>query len=194
MTRSVQNLFHTSPYTLYLALSCFVQVAQIASAMAAIGVQPRQRIGVFGPNSPDWMMAMQVGIVVAFSVHSTVGGWHWHWQPCAHCLAGVVISDMDIHTCTMKYACWDNVDARTHYVHIRMHAHTRTHTHTRSCTHTHTHTHTHAHAHACTHTCTHMRARTHARMHASPSTRTPTLSQAHHRATFFNHVNHARLA
>lgn len=38
------------------------QVAQLASGMAAAGVQPQERVGVFGANSPEWMMAMQVWV------------------------------------------------------------------------------------------------------------------------------------
>lgn len=36
-------------------------VGQLASGMIAAGVQPKERVGVFGANSPSWMMAMQVG-------------------------------------------------------------------------------------------------------------------------------------
>lgn len=36
------------------------KVANIASGLRALGVEPRQRVGVFGANCPEWMMAMQV--------------------------------------------------------------------------------------------------------------------------------------
>jgi len=35
------------------------QVNQIASGMAAIGASPQKKIGIFGANSPSWMMTMQ---------------------------------------------------------------------------------------------------------------------------------------
>lgn len=37
------------------------EVALLASGLRAIGVDPKQRVGVLGPNCPEWMMAMQVG-------------------------------------------------------------------------------------------------------------------------------------
>ncbi len=36
-------------------------VASLASGLRAIGVNPKQRVGVLGPNSPYWMKALQVG-------------------------------------------------------------------------------------------------------------------------------------
>lgn len=33
---------------------------QLASAYAALGLQPKDRIGVLGQNAQEWMMAMQV--------------------------------------------------------------------------------------------------------------------------------------
>lgn len=36
------------------------KVAAIASALRTLGVEARQRVGVFGANCPEWMMAMQV--------------------------------------------------------------------------------------------------------------------------------------
>lgn len=36
-------------------------VASAASGLRALGVEPQQRVGVFGANSPEWMTAMQVG-------------------------------------------------------------------------------------------------------------------------------------
>lgn len=36
------------------------QVEQLASAYAALGLQPKDRIGVLGQNAQEWMMAMQV--------------------------------------------------------------------------------------------------------------------------------------
>jgi long-chain acyl-CoA synthetase len=40
------------------------EVAQLASGLRAIGVTPKQRVGVFGPNCPSWMKAMQVSMNV----------------------------------------------------------------------------------------------------------------------------------
>jgi long-subunit acyl-CoA synthetase (AMP-forming) len=38
------------------------QVDAIGSAMAAVGVAPHGRCGVYGANSPQWMITMQVGV------------------------------------------------------------------------------------------------------------------------------------
>ena len=35
-------------------------VVNVASALRSLGVEPQQRVGVFGANSPEWMTAMQV--------------------------------------------------------------------------------------------------------------------------------------
>lgn len=35
------------------------KVAYLGSAMASIGLGPHGRVGVYGANSPEWMMAMQ---------------------------------------------------------------------------------------------------------------------------------------
>lgn len=35
-------------------------VIQIASALRGLGIEPGQRVGVFGANCPEWMIAMQV--------------------------------------------------------------------------------------------------------------------------------------
>ena len=36
------------------------QVAAIGSAMVKVGLAPHGRVGVYGANSPEWMIAMQV--------------------------------------------------------------------------------------------------------------------------------------
>ncbi len=36
------------------------EVKVIANGLAAIGVKPKQRVGILGPNCPDWMETMQV--------------------------------------------------------------------------------------------------------------------------------------
>lgn len=41
------------------ALPC-PQVAAIGSAMVKVGLEPHARVGVYGANSPQWMIAMQV--------------------------------------------------------------------------------------------------------------------------------------
>lgn len=35
-------------------------VADVAGAMLHVGMEPRGRASVFGANSPEWMIAMQV--------------------------------------------------------------------------------------------------------------------------------------
>ena len=37
------------------------KVAQIASGLVKVGLQPKGRVGIFGANSPEWMTTMQVG-------------------------------------------------------------------------------------------------------------------------------------
>lgn len=37
-----------------------VEVANLASGLRAIGVNPKHRVGVLGPNCPEWMVTMQV--------------------------------------------------------------------------------------------------------------------------------------
>lgn len=36
------------------------QVKQLASGLRAMGVNPKARVGIFGANCPEWMIAMQV--------------------------------------------------------------------------------------------------------------------------------------
>lgn len=42
------------------ALRPVLQVAAIGSAMVKVGLGPHARVGVYGANSPEWMIAMQV--------------------------------------------------------------------------------------------------------------------------------------
>lgn len=37
------------------------QAADIAGAMAHVGIAPHDRASVFGANCPEWMLVMQVG-------------------------------------------------------------------------------------------------------------------------------------
>lgn len=37
------------------------RVKEVASGLAALGLTAGQRVGVYGVNCPEWMMAMQVG-------------------------------------------------------------------------------------------------------------------------------------
>lgn len=36
------------------------QVTAVASGLRSLGVEPKQRVGVYGPNSIPWMVTMQV--------------------------------------------------------------------------------------------------------------------------------------
>lgn len=36
-------------------------VAQIAAALSGLGLARQERVGVYGANSQEWMIAMQVG-------------------------------------------------------------------------------------------------------------------------------------
>ena len=38
------------------------QAGALGSALVAVGLQPHGRVGVYGANSPEWMLAMQVGV------------------------------------------------------------------------------------------------------------------------------------
>ena len=55
------------PYTYITYQEAGSRVSQIGSAMNSVGVQPHTRVGVFGANSPEWMIAMQVGHVSSLS-------------------------------------------------------------------------------------------------------------------------------
>lgn len=50
------------------------RVNEVASGLAALGLTAGQRVGVYGVNCPEWMMAMQVGGLFSFncpSLHSS---------------------------------------------------------------------------------------------------------------------------
>lgn len=57
------------------------QADAIGSAMVAAGVEPHGRCGIYGANSPEWMIAMQVG------AGSGRLGWGWGWG-CARLCVG----------------------------------------------------------------------------------------------------------
>ena len=48
------------PYTYITYREAGDRVYQIGSAMNFVGVKPHTKVGVFGANSPEWMIAMQV--------------------------------------------------------------------------------------------------------------------------------------
>ena len=50
------------PYTWLSYKEVGERVAAVAGAMMALGLKAHGRVGVYGINSPEWMMAMQVGI------------------------------------------------------------------------------------------------------------------------------------
>ncbi|PNW73635.1 hypothetical protein CHLRE_13g566650v5 [Chlamydomonas reinhardtii] len=47
------------PYVFKSYKEIHTEVANVASALRALGVNPAQRVGVFGANCPEWMVAMQ---------------------------------------------------------------------------------------------------------------------------------------
>lgn len=53
-------------------------MAAVASALRALGVQPQQRVGVFGANCPEWMVAMQVRLPFQYNGEQV---------PCSLCMA-----------------------------------------------------------------------------------------------------------
>ncbi len=48
------------PFTYITYTEAGLKVAQIGSAMRAVGLEEHGRVGVFGANSPEWMIALQV--------------------------------------------------------------------------------------------------------------------------------------
>ncbi|GLC41297.1 hypothetical protein PLESTB_001078100 [Pleodorina starrii] len=54
-----QKTFVAGPYRFQTYAEVQKDVVQVASALRALGVEPSQRVGVFGVNCPEWMIAMQ---------------------------------------------------------------------------------------------------------------------------------------
>ena len=50
----------SQPFTYMTYAEAGNSVSNIGSAMQAVGLKPHDRAGVFGANSPEWMLAMQV--------------------------------------------------------------------------------------------------------------------------------------
>ena len=48
------------PFTWMSYAETGAKVDAIAGAYARVGLQPKGRVGIFGANSPEWMIAMQV--------------------------------------------------------------------------------------------------------------------------------------
>lgn len=48
-------------YKWYTYAEVAAKVKDIASGLASIGIEPGQRVGVYGANCCEWMMVMQVG-------------------------------------------------------------------------------------------------------------------------------------
>jgi acyl-CoA synthetase (AMP-forming)/AMP-acid ligase II len=48
------------PFTWMSYAETGAKVDAIAGAFAHVGLQPKGRVGIFGANSPEWMIAMQV--------------------------------------------------------------------------------------------------------------------------------------
>ena len=48
------------PFTWMSYAETGAKVDAIASALTHVGLQPKGRVGIFGANSPEWMIAMQV--------------------------------------------------------------------------------------------------------------------------------------
>ena len=66
------------PYVFKSYKEIHTEVANVASALRALGVNPAQRVGVFGANCPEWMVAMQVRSFVA----RVARGWRFerYWE------------------------------------------------------------------------------------------------------------------
>lgn len=48
-----------APYVWMTYAQAAKQVEGVASSLAAAGMAPHSRVGVFGANCPEWMIAMQ---------------------------------------------------------------------------------------------------------------------------------------
>jgi hypothetical protein len=48
------------PYTFITYAEAAKQVSWIGSAYASLGLSAKDKIGVMGPNSPEWMLSIQV--------------------------------------------------------------------------------------------------------------------------------------
>ena len=46
-------------------------MADIGSGLKAVGIPVKGRVGVFGANSPEWMVTMQARLVVPTTSHAT---------------------------------------------------------------------------------------------------------------------------
>lgn len=51
------------PYEFISFQQAAEQSVQIASACKALGLKAKDKVGVLGLNSPEWMLAMQVGLL-----------------------------------------------------------------------------------------------------------------------------------
>lgn len=56
------------PFTYMTYAEAGTAVSKIGSAMQAVGVKAHDRAGVFGANSPEWMIALQVRCLAHFVV------------------------------------------------------------------------------------------------------------------------------
>jgi long-chain acyl-CoA synthetase len=50
------------PYEFYTYQQVSDRVDRVGSGFAALGLKPNDKVGVLGPNCPEWMLAMQVGV------------------------------------------------------------------------------------------------------------------------------------
>jgi long-chain acyl-CoA synthetase len=61
--REVDEKGEAGPYVFRSYTEVQKDVIHVASALRTLGVEPGQRVGVFGANCPEWMTAMQVNAV-----------------------------------------------------------------------------------------------------------------------------------
>lgn len=55
-----------------------IKVEAIGSSLAAVGMDPKSRVGIFSANCPEWMITMQVPLVYSMDPSSSCMG------VCAH--------------------------------------------------------------------------------------------------------------
>lgn len=68
-SRPIDAAGKAGPFVFKTYAEVAAQVKALASGLAAIGGAPEKKIGVLGPNCPEWMVSMQVGY--RWDVHGT---------------------------------------------------------------------------------------------------------------------------
>lgn len=65
--RALDEIGNAGPYTWWSYSETNTKVAAAGAALKQLGVSTHHKVAVFGANSPEWMVAMQVSILTVFS-------------------------------------------------------------------------------------------------------------------------------